>query len=97
MMKENTTANPTPLFSIGETAYLIENGDKMKNTYFFTPHIISGFEVFPRNPKSPAPKRIVYTLEGKEFGIVFGESKLFTKDEATEAVNKEPKKYRFKR
>lgn len=97
MFIENPTAGPIPLFAIGETVYLVEVGDKMKNTYVFTPQIVSGFEVFPSNPKSPAPKRIVYALEGKEFGAVFGKSKLFTKDEATDAVNKEPNKYRFKK
>lgn len=91
-MKETEPAS-APKFAPGNKAYLL---DKVKNKYIFTPYLIVGAETLPSNPQIPAPKRNVYVLDGKPFGTVYSEKKLFTHDEAKRTVSEKPEIYSIK-
>ncbi len=91
-MKETKSpiAAPIPKFAPGNKVYLL---DKVKNKYVFTPELIVGVETLSLNPQNPALTRIVYVLDGKPFGSVCAEMKLFTEEEVQRLVKEEPKLY----
>lgn len=85
-------APPVPKFANGQKVYSLTAANRK---FVFKPETVYSAEIFPSNPNSPAPKRVVYTLNDKPMGLVFSEGKLYTQDEAMDICKEKPGLYKI--
>lgn len=85
-------APPVPKFAHGQKVYSLTAAN---GKFTFKPETVYSSEIFPSNPNSPAPKRVVYTLSDKPMGAVFSEGKLYTQGEAMGICKEKPGLYKM--